>query len=150
MNTSIGTWMLAGALAASLCWNVKGVLCCEEVSPAAAAAASASTCAASIDLDRLELSAEQRATLERWTANACAPACAIDLTAEQKLEELQRALRDPTISGESLHALAAEVSRARADSLDACVDSILEVRRVLSTQQLQQLMECCGTTCSIQ
>lgn len=148
MNTSIGTWMLAGALAASLCWNVKGALGRGAESPAPAASNSA-TCAAAIDLERLELSAEQRAALESWSASACAPACEVDLDAEQKLEELQRALRDPRVGAETLRSLAADVSRARAKSLDACVDSILEVRRVLSAQQLQELMECCGTSCSI-
>jgi len=147
MNTSIGTWMLAGALAASLCWNVKGALGGAEDPPAAASASSAE-CVASIDLERLSLSAEQRAALVSWSANACAPACAVDLEAEQKFEDLQRALRDPAIDAEALRALAADVSRARAESLDACVDSILEVRRVLSAQQLQELMQCCGTNCS--
>ena len=146
MNTSITTWMLAGALAASLLWNAKGLLAGEGQGVGALAPA---ICAAAIDLDRLDLSAEQRSALENWSKTACAPACDVSGEAQTKWDELSRALRDPTVNAERLRALSAEVSSARQRSLDSCVASILEVRRVLSPQQLGELMQCCGTNCSM-
>jgi hypothetical protein len=48
---------------------------------------------------------------------------------------------------ERLRALAVEVNVARAKSLESCVDSIVAVRRVLSREQLQLLLDrCCPNT----
>ena len=151
MNTSFSTWLLAGALAASLAWNVKSWLQ-PKVGPAGLSISStqdsSKNCAPAVDFSRLNLSAEQRHTLETWRENVCEPVCHIDAQAQTTWEELHRALRDPEVSPESLRAMAAEVNQTRSNSLDACVDSILEVRRVLTKEQLGQLMECCGPTCS--
>lgn len=141
MNTSIGTWVLAGALAASLFWNAKTLLATDAPADPAPAGP---ICAPAIDLDRLQLNGEQRAALEHWSENACAPACAVGSEADAKWEELSTALRDPKLGAERLRSMATEVSDARARSLEAYVASILEVRRVLSPQQLDELLNCCA------
>lgn len=145
MNQSITTWVLAGALAASLAWNAKGWWC----SPATLLQQSQPECLAGPDLSRLGLTPTQKQALEVWRRNACEPNSLMDREAEAKLQELHAALSNPAATPASLRALSSEVSRLRTHSLESCVDSILEVRRVLTPQQLAQLMQCCDpTTCS--
>jgi len=139
MNHSITTWMLAGALVASLAWNAKSLY-------AARSAAVVPSCSEVPDLSALDLSAEQTRALETWRANSCAPSCSMDGEAEAKLAELRSLLRDPSATPERLHELGAEVSRLRAHALEACVDSIVAVRRVLTREQLASLMQCCRVT----
>ena len=136
MNNSITTWLLAGALAASLAWNAKSLL-------PAQAAPEVPQSSGLPDWKRLDLSADQTRALESWCATSCGPSCQLDREADAKLEELHTLLRDPSATPASLRELAAEVSRLRAHSLEACVDSILEVRRVLTPAQLDRLMQCC-------
>ena len=139
MNTTISTWMLAGALAVSLAWNARGLFSTPAVS-------AMPVCIGAPALDQLDLSAEQQSALEAWQKNSCEPSCRIDRDVETKLGELHAALSGGTATPESLRALAAEISRMRARSLEVCVDSILEVRRVLTRDQLGALMQCCDSS----
>jgi hypothetical protein len=139
MNTQVATWLLAGALAASVAWNVKD--CLESDAPPVPAQAAG--CAGAPDLRGLELSDSQAQAVEAWCRGSCATSCGTEQEAEAKLEALHAALRDPAATPESLRALAAEVSRARERSLSACVDAILEVRSMLTPGQLGDLMGCC-------
>src|SRR5687767_6118725 len=122
MNQPWTSWLLAGALGASLAWNLhgRGTHPPEPVQ----------TCSA-LELDELELSDEQRRELERWLASSCAESCSAEGDATARLRELCAALRDPEIAPEELRSLAAEVGRLRAAALAACVESILGVREVL-------------------
>ena len=136
-NSHVTTWLLAGALAASLTWNLR-----TSHTPSVPAT---TTCAGSLALDDLGLAPEQARELERWKASACEKSCRTDAEATAVLARLQAALRDPSVEAERLHELAAEVSRLRADSLAACVDAIVAVRRVLTPEQLGALLEhCCS------
>ena len=139
MNSTTTNWFLAGALIASLGWNAKGWLCAAPTS----SAESAPSCLPAPDLSNLGLSAEQTHALESWRTNSCAPSFQCDVDADAKLMTLHTALRDPAATPEHLRDLAAQINRLRAHSLDTCVDSILEVRRVLSKEQLGALMQCC-------
>jgi hypothetical protein len=145
MNTSMTTWMLGGALVASLAWNAVHWSGARNA-PSAPTAASAG-CAMSLDVGRLALDDTQRDALRRWSAELCGPACELDAAAEASWQTWIATLRDPKADPQQLRRLAAEVSRARARSLEACVDSILAVRGVLEPAQLASLMECCGSTC---
>ncbi len=134
MNQPWTSWMLAGALAASLAWNFR-----RDDPPVPPA-----TCATS-DFSSLDLSDEQRRELERWFATSCDESCRAEAAATAKLDELQAALRDPALEPDQLRSMAAEVSRLRTDALAACVESIVGVRRVLSREQLEQLLDrCCS------
>ncbi|HTF91021.1 MAG TPA: hypothetical protein VK843_21580 [Planctomycetota bacterium] len=140
MNNSTTTWLLAGALAASLAWNAKPwILPNAQVAPVPA-----TTCLAEPDLSGLELSPDQQRALESWRANSCGPGCLMQSEAEAGLAQLHAALRDPSATAESLHELATKINDLRAQSLEVCIDSILEVRRVLTPEQLERLMGCCG------
>lgn len=136
MNAMTTSWLLAGALAASLAWNVK-CLTRTDAAPAAA-------CVTAPDWDQLDLNAEQRAALAGWSESACGASCELDASADAKLAELTDALADPKVRPERLRELAEEVNRARAQSLDACVNSIIEVRRVLTPAQVEKLLRCCA------
>ncbi|MEO6707966.1 MAG: hypothetical protein ABI054_14645 [Planctomycetota bacterium] len=139
MNNSTTTWLLAGALAASLAWNAKPwIFPHPEPTPAPM------TCLAAPDLSGLELSPGQQHALETWRANSCGPGCLMQSEAEAGLARLHAALRDPAATSESLHELATKINELRAHSLEVCIDSILEVRRVLTPEQLERLMGCCG------
>ncbi len=141
MNSTTLNWLLAGALLASLGWNAKDWL---RSAPASRAVA-APTCLAGPDLSNLGLSADQTRALESWRTNSCEPGFKCDSEADAKLSTLHTALRDPAATPEYLRDLAGEVNRLRAHSLETCVDSILEVRRVLSKEQLGALMQCCDS-----
>jgi len=137
MNHPWTSWLLAGALAASLAWNLLGAI--------APAPACSTSCGGALDVASLGLTAEQTRELEKWRATACDQSCRADSQASAKLDELHAALRDRTVSPAKLDELAAEVSRLRADSLTACVDSIVAVRRVLTPEQLGLLLDrCCS------
>ncbi len=136
-NSHITTWLFAGGLAASLVWNLRA-----SGSPLDPAA---TTCEGALVLDDLALSPEQSRELERWKTGACEQSCRADAEANATLVRLHAALRDPDVDAERLYELAAEVSRLRAESLTACVDSIVAVRRVLTPEQLRTLLEhCCS------
>jgi hypothetical protein len=141
MNHPWTTWLLAGALAASLAWNLRdGAPPPPEPSEG---------CAVALDPSELGLSPEQAREIESWKANACSASCSVDATVTTKLDELHAALRDPSTPPEKLHELAAQASQLRADSLDACIDSIVAVRRVLTREQLGKLLDrcCAGGVC---
>ncbi len=145
MNTTTVNWLLAGALLASLGWNAKSWLRAEP----AGSTVTTRNCLAAPDLSNLELSADQTRALESWRTNSCEPGFQCDAEADAKLQTLHTALRDSAATPEYLRTLAGEINRLRAHSLDTCVDSILEVRRVLSKEQLGALMQCCDSeTCS--
>jgi hypothetical protein len=133
MNQPWTTWLLAGALAASLTW---------QLWPARAPA----SCCDPLDLGFLELSEEQRRDLAAWKQDAADRSCTADSEAQTELAELVRAMRDPATPPEELRELAREVGDARARSLEACVESIVQVRRVLTEEQLGALLErCCAS-----
>lgn len=142
MNATTTSWLLAGALAASLAWNVKWMTRTDSapLPPANPDAA----CAAAPDWDQLDLNAAQRAALAGWSASACGVSCELDVSADAKLAELMDALSDPKVQSARLRELGQEVNRARAQSLDACVSSIIEVRRVLTPEQVEKLLRCCA------
>lgn len=143
MNTSIATWLLAGALAASVAWNLAQHRAALPRPPEPASPAEG--CVGAPDLGALGLSESQRAAAEAWCRGSCESSCGLQLEAEEKLALLHAALRDPASTPDSLRELAAEVSRLRERSLAACVDSIVELRAVLSAEQLDGLMQCCPT-----
>lgn len=142
MNSTTVNWLLAGALVASLGWNAKGWLRAQPEG----SAETVPSCLPAPDLHNLGLSADQTRALESWRETSCDPSIQCDVDAEAKLATLHTALGDPAATPEYLRNLASEINRLRAHSLEKCVESILEVRRVLSKEQLGALMQCCDST----
>jgi hypothetical protein len=135
MSSTWTSWLLAGALAASLGWHLRGGEPDREDG--------GNCCAPELVLDDLSLTQEQRVELARWRETTCEQSGCAEGEAESALSRLQEALRDPAVPEERLRALAAEVNDARAKSLESCVGSIIAVRRVLSREQLQLLLDRC-------
>ena len=133
MKRSLIAWMLGGALAASLTWNVR----------AAKSPTSEHATCVSLDLAELGLDQQQALQLLRWRTSVCERSCEIDDDVSAKLAELSTALRDPSTPEPRLRALAAEVDRLRSNSLNSCVDAIVQVRSVLTQQQLTTLLDRC-------
>ena len=123
-------WLLSGALAASLQWNLRGIATKEdhgrELDPAA-----------------LGLSDEQASALDRLCRTECAKADELEKAAEAKLAELRRALAAPELDASELQARVREVSDLRARALAASVDSIVRVRAILDAGQVEKLLESC-------
>lgn len=157
MKTSTLNWLLAGALVASLQWNLRqawggdvpledatelDTLAPIEDALAEPAAAPAASC--SLQLEPLGLSDEQRARLTTLCSSECARADEDEVEAERKLAELQRALAAEPLDEPELRRLVRAISALRERSLTTCVDSVLEVRSILDEGQLQELLsECC-------
>ena len=70
-----------------------------------------------------------------------------DLSKEARLScaALFEALADPAAGEKELRARAKELGELRTRELERCVDTILEVREVLTEQQVEALLErCCA------
>lgn len=153
MKTTTMNWLLAGALVASLQWNLR--LAWSEDPPAEQVAASVEAGAeepasgsgmgCSLALDGLGLSDEQSARLASLCASECTRAGEDEAAAEAKLRELQGALAAERLDEGELRRLVRAISALRERSLTTCVDSVLAVRSILDREQLHELLEgCCA------
>lgn len=144
MNTMLTTYLLAGALAASLAWN----FCMNPKAPPSdctSCSATGGDCSAAIA--ELDLSDEQRAALARWNTTLCRQSGETQARASKLAQELYTRLADAELDAAKALALADEVGRLRAQALRECIDSLIEVRRVLTPAQLEQLLgRCCAPT----
>lgn len=144
MKSAWTIWLLAGALAASLHWNLRQARPADDgqhAAPAAATAASAPSC--TIALEDLDLSAEQTRRLDELCGSACEGASDDTASAESKLDELRQALSSARPEKARLDALVREICALRERSLTTCVDSILAVRAILDADQLEKLEASC-------
>jgi Spy/CpxP family protein refolding chaperone len=141
MKQTLFSWMLAGALAASLVWNLRTMRCTAPEPACGSCGTTEVSCAAA--LDGLDLSPDQRRALDDWSKKACGSD--EDGAAAKVSRELFTLLAAHDVDPERARALAAEASRLRAASLSACVESVLQVRRVLTPEQTAKLLAtCCG------
>ena len=138
MNHGLFTWPLAGALAASLAWNLN-TLHRTSAPTCGACASTPESCAAA--LDALNLTPDQHRALQDWSRGGCGGA--EEVAATKASHELFTMLAARDVDPERARALASEVGRLRAASLRTCVDSVLEVRHVLSPEQTQKLLSTC-------
>jgi Spy/CpxP family protein refolding chaperone len=142
MTTNLTAWLLGGALAASLAWNVRGVLA--QAGSATESVPAPCTPGGCEDvLGQLELGDAQRAALAEWSATSCRTGARLDAEAAAKSDELFAALAEPELDPERARRLAAETSELRARSLSACVESLLVVRRHLTPEQIKTLLTTC-------
>lgn len=137
MNTNVWTWLLAGALVASLAWNLRGALAAPPESETAPAPG------ASCRLEPLALDSEVRARLREICAAACSAAESDEARARSLGSELFERLADPAADADDLRARAREVARLRGRTLQRCVDAVLEARQVLEPDELEGLVRAC-------
>lgn len=164
--SSLSNWLLAGALAASLAWNGYGAWRGNGGDPAACAVertacASASeggdaardeaslACATSCSPAALAgLDPAQRAALERLATTSCAGSERLEREADALQRRLVARLAAEELDADAARAIVGEVAELRRRALAACVDAILELRRVLTRSQVEALLaRCAEGTC---
>ena len=138
MKTAFSPWLLAGALAASLSWNAR-----------AAWQAEAPATEAGCDLAEadLALTPEQRQQLSQCCTTSCADAEQLMQDANERYDELCARLSAPELDEEGVRALGREISDLRARSLDACIDSVLEMRERLGPDPVAGMIAACRAHC---
>jgi len=144
MNTNLLSWLLAGALLASLTWNLRATAEPEIVPAAPSCASDSSTCR--IDSAELRLDPETLERVRASCASSCADAARLDREATERLRELRELLASEEASLERAEGLAAEVSDLRARALRACITAIFEVRRELPPEKTRLLLDTCEVT----
>lgn len=137
MHQGLVTWLLGGALVASLAWNLRPRPATEPVGTCGTCAAKSNDLVA--NLDALDLTSEQRRALDAWSRTACGGSS----TADRASCELMAALSAKEFDPAHVRALAAEAGKERAEALSACAESIIEVRRVLTPEQAEKLIGAC-------
>lgn len=146
---SLTTWLLGGALAASLTWNWKlargqdsGASCAPGASCAGAASC---TPGARCDLSAAGagLDPELRGRLEELCATSCGESDRLERRANELQGQLLASLSAADVDEAATARLVDEVSELRRRSLASCVAGILGVREVLSPEQVKALLARC-------
>lgn len=145
MSSSVTSWLLAGALAASLVWNIRQAR--EPAPEPASNACERGGC--SLAASDLDLSPAQRNALERLEAQSCGRSSALERTASERAGKLFAELRKSQVDEARVRALASEVGELRGRALAECVETLFAVRKLLSAEQLDDLFERCriDSTC---
>jgi len=137
MRTTWTIWLLAGALAASLQWNLRD----RGADGARSAEAGLQRC--ELDLEALGISSEQARELDRLCRTRCERAAELEAEARESLAALRAALSDRESDEATLRALVREISLQREQSLEAVVESILALRSILDAEQLAAIVSSC-------
>ncbi len=135
MRTPLSTWLLGGALLASLSWNAA------QIRRAPAPSVADGTCC--IETGGLGLDEAQRERLAALCARSCGASDRLEQRADALQAELLADLSGPDVDRAAVLLLVEEVGRLRQDSLAACVEGILELREVLRPDDLRALLERC-------
>jgi hypothetical protein len=151
MNTSmgsIGTWLLGGALVASLGWNALASR------RATARESGRDTCNCISAVEKLEasgglcLTAEKKRELIDLLRQCDAQSAGADARAAEIARELRSLLCDSAADPAAVRALAKELGVVRAEAIEACVSSSLQLRTMLTPEQLGRFLDACyGEEC---
>lgn len=96
-----------------------------------------------IDLERLELTPDQEAAVTRCGRSFGEEDIELRKTLALRTAELESALAREELDEAGLRSLADEVSDLRSQLLKKRVESVIEVRTILSPCQMRQLRRCC-------
>jgi heavy-metal resistance protein len=145
---TLTSWLLAGALAASLTWNwtlqrTSGAAGVAPEVDAAADATCTSSASCSLGGEELGLDPDVRAALDALCARTCAESDRLERRANELQDQLLASLSAPTVDEAATAKLVAEVAELRRQSLASCVAGILGVRQVLSPEQVKTLLARC-------
>jgi Heavy-metal resistance len=132
------SWMLGGALLASLSWNWQ--LRCEHASSCSPTAESA----CQLDSACLGLDPALREKLSSMCAETCGAADELDRRADELQASLLRALAEPSVDRTATAKLIGEVAELRKRALEECVEGVLGVREVLGADEVRALVERCS------
>jgi hypothetical protein len=141
MNYSLPTWLLGGALVASLSWNWR-----QHARQALVPNPPCSTsqeCCTSFNTAAIGLEEKQSAELAELCRRSCGESDRLEVMANELQQELLARLAQPEVDRSELRRLVTEVSALRERSLAACVEGILAVREVLTPEQVSTLLESC-------
>ncbi len=139
MTKTLLVWLFGGALAASLSWNF---VRCEWGSPPESCAG-ASSCAGGIDPALLGLDEAQSRAVADLCARYCREGDRLESRARDLQRELLRNLSRTAVDAEAVRQMVREIAELRERALTSCVDGILEVRTVLSSEQVQTMLSQC-------
>lgn len=131
-------WMLGGALAASLAWNWKLYQRTPESQGTGA------TDCASFDAGVLGLDAVQRTNLGALCERSCGESDRLERRAAELQRSLFAKLSGPRVDDAQVRALTQEIADARRRSLESCVAGILQVRTLLTPEQVSALLSQCS------
>lgn len=139
---TLTSWVLAGALAASLSWNWTllrrtAPTACE---PDEGTGGASCTVAAGLDLDP-----PRRARLAEICARSCGASDTLEARANALQRELLASLAEPEVDAAATDELVTRVADLRRRSLAACIEGILGVRSILSPDEVRRLLESCGS-----
>ena len=169
---NLSTWMLGGALAASLTWNwnlvareragtqasVEQEACVEPATCRDRAACSGripqpgdpspgdGAAYASLDTTELGLDARQEKALGALCASSCGPADDLERRANELQSRLVESLARPEVDLDVARSTVREVAELRRRALEACVEGILAVRGVLTPAQVDALLGGCSAS----
>ena len=147
--TSITSWLLGGALVASLGWNA---MTFRRPAPRAEGCGGSGGCIAAVEqLERsggLDLKADQRAALVTLLQECDAQGARSDAQAASVAREVQAMLRDPAADPAAIALRAKELGAIRAEAIEHCIESALALRKLLTPDQTGRLLDaCCGESC---
>jgi Spy/CpxP family protein refolding chaperone len=142
MNRSLITWLLAGALAASLSLNLRSRAEGRAAPPPADPGCAVAGCGA-LDAAGLALDPEQRAALQALCERFCGESGRLERAAAERQRELVAALGADAVDEPAVRRLAGEIADLRRRALDACLDGVLAVRAVLTPEQVRALCAAC-------
>ena len=140
----LSSWLLGGALAASLTWNwthLRGA----DAAPNGMDCAT-QECELGLEFlgdSRTTLSAEKKAALDDLCRRSCAESDRLERRADELQRKLLASLSAETVDRAATEELVAEIGELRRRSLASCVEGILGVRSVLSGDEVRALLECC-------
>ena len=134
---TLSSWLLGGALAASLTWNWTLIR-----EPSATASGSTPR-SCSLGATDPELAPDARRRLAELCATSCREADRLEQRADELQAELLAGLTAPEVDEKATAALVEEVSELRHRSLASCVRGVLGVREVLSGEEVRALLESC-------
>ena len=143
------TWLLGGALAASLTWNFdlyRRSTATAGGNGASGGAASAMSCdgtSCSLAGGDLGLDPELQAQLSQLCATSCGESDRLERQANELQAQLLEGLSAATVDEAATAKLVDQVSELRRRSLASCVAGILGVRKVLAPEQVRALLARC-------
>jgi hypothetical protein len=141
---SLVSWLLGGALLASLSWNWQSY-CEQRANPKRATApqcAPGASCA--LDTACMGLEPAVREELSALCTDTCGESDQLERRADELQAELLAALAAPAVDRAATTRLIGEVAELRKRSLEACVEGILGVREVLGADEVRALVERCS------
>ena len=146
---SLVSWLLAGALLASLSWNWQSYCdrkahCDAQAERERAAPGCAPGAGCALDTACMGLEPAVREELAALCTDTCGASDQLEHRADELQAQLLAALAAPEVDRAATARLIGEVTELRKRSLEECVDGILGVREVLGADEVRALVERCS------